>query len=126
MLTRMKVAGILMLIMLTACSTEKIDRFSEVQNGMTSAEVREILGSPSSTYSREVDERGRVVRVERWQYGDTPGTLATGALFSEHPSNRVWAVYFDVDGKVMDVAEPNWTEEPPSSPVPSTIPPRNQ
>ena len=114
------------LVFLSACATSKIDRFSEVHEGMSQEEVRAILGNPSSTYTREVDERGRVVRLSRWQYGDSPGTLATGVLFSEHPSERVWAVYFDEDGKVLDVAEPNWETEPREPVVPSTIPPRNQ
>lgn len=126
MLIHMKIVISLLLLMATACSTEKIDRFAEIHKGMTQEEVRSILGSPSSTFSREVDERGRIVRIQRWQYGDTPGTFATGALFSEHPSHRVWAIYFDAEGKVQDVEEPKWTQEPPPRAVPSTIPPRTQ
>ena len=114
------------LVVVSACSTGKIDRFSEVHEGMSREEVRAILGNPSSTFTREVDERGRVVRLDRWQYGDTPGTFATGALFSEHPSNRVWAVYFDENGKVLDVVEPEWNPETSEPVVPSTIPPRTQ
>ena len=115
-----------LMVIASACSTGKIDRFSEVHEGMSRDEVRGILGTPSSTFSREVDEHGRVVRLDRWQYGDTPGTFATGALFSDHPSNRVWAIYFDEQGKVIDVVEPEWNPETRESLVPSTIPARDQ
>jgi outer membrane protein assembly factor BamE (lipoprotein component of BamABCDE complex) len=125
-MTRFLYLCLFSLMLLPACATDKIDRFSEVHEGMSQDEVRAILGNPSSTYTREVDERGRVVRLSRWQYGDSPGTLATGALFSEHPSERVWAVYFGEDEKVLDVAEPNWETETREPVVPSTIPPRNQ
>ena len=113
-------------LLLASCSMDKIDQFDAVQVGMTHTEVRETLGAPSSTFSREVDESGRVVRLERWQYGDTPGTIATGALFSEHPSRRVWVVYFDMEGRVMKVVEPDWSEEPSPNLAPNPIPPRNR
>lgn len=113
-------------LLLGSCSTGRIDRFSEVKEGMSKEQVEAILGVPSSRFEREVDDQGRIFRLERWQYGDTPGTLATGALFSEHPSNRVWAVYFDDEGKVLDVAEPDWTPEQQEPVIPSAIPPRNR
>ena len=113
-------------LLLVSCSIDKIDQFDAVEVGMTHAEVRETLGAPSSMFSREVDDRGRVVRMERWQYGDTPSTLATGAVFSEHPSSRVWVVYFDDRGRVLEVAEPDWSYEPSPNIAPNPIPPRNQ
>lgn len=117
---------LLLFVLVPACATERIDLFDEVHAGMSKEEVRAILGKPSSTYTREIDELGRVVRVERWQYGDTPGSLATGALFSEHPSNRVWAVFFDENHEVLEVMEPDWTPKPRDLVVPSTIPSRNR
>ena len=115
----------LLLLTLTSCvSVDKV-RFESVEIGMSKDQVREILGPPSSTYQRETDASGRMLRLERWQYGDTLSTLATGAVFSRHPDRHVWVVYFDADDQVLDVSEPDWSPEPPST-VPSAIPPRNQ
>ena len=115
----------LLLLTLTSCvSVDKV-RFESVEIGMSKGQVREILGEPSSTYQRETDASGRMLRLERWQYGDTLSTLATGAVFSRHPDRHVWVVYFDADDQVLDVSEPDWSPEPPST-VPSAIPPRNQ
>ncbi len=113
-------------LLLGACSTGKIDRFDSISVGMTQQEVRGVLGAPSSTFSREVNATGTVLRLERWQYGDTPGTFATGVFFSEHPSSRVWAVCFDEDGKVVEIVEPDWSETPSPNLAPNPIPPRNQ
>ena len=115
----------LLLLTLTSCvSVDKV-RFESVEIGMSKGQVREILGEPSSTYQREADASGRVLRLERWQYGDTLSSLATGAVFSRHPDRHVWVVYFDADDQVLDVSEPDWSPDPPST-VPSAIPPRNQ
>jgi hypothetical protein len=115
----------LLLLALASCvSVDKV-RFESVEIGMSKDQVREILGQPSSTYQRETDASGRMLRLERWQYGDTLSTLATGAVFSRHPDRHVWVVYFDADDQVLDVSEPDWSPEPPST-VPSAIPPRNQ
>lgn len=115
----------LLLLTLTSCvSVDKV-RFESVEIGMSKGQVREILGEPSSTYQRESDASGRVLRLERWQYGDTLSSLATGAVFSRHPDRHVWVVYFDADDQVLDVSEPDWSPDPPST-VPSAIPPRNQ
>jgi len=124
-MTRLPSLIVLASLILSACASSKLNRFSDVQTGMTKEEVRSVLGAPSSTFTREVDDRGRVVRLERWQYGDTPGTFMTGALFSEYPSNRVWAIYFDEAGVVLDVAEPQWETDRPEPLVPSPIPPRD-
>ena len=115
----------LLLLALASCVSVDQVRFESVEIGMSKDQVREILGQPSSTYQRETDASGRMLRLERWQYGDTLSTLATGAVFSRHPDRHVWVVYFDADDQVLDVSEPDWSPEPPST-VPSAIPPRNQ
>jgi hypothetical protein len=82
----------LLLLALASCvSVDKV-RFESVEIGMSKDQVREILGQPSSTYQRETDASGRMLRLERWQYGDTLSTLATGAVFSRHPDRHVWVV----------------------------------
>ena len=47
-----------------------------------------------------------IVRFERWQYGDTASTLATGMVFSDLPSDDVWAVFFDEQGQVIKAQSP--------------------
>ena len=115
----------LLVLTLGSCVSVDKGRFDAVEIGMSKDQVRETLGQPSSTYQRQSDASGRVLRLERWQYGDTLSTLATGAVFSRHPDRHVWVVYFDVNDQVSNVSEPDWTPDPPSS-VPSAIPPRNQ
>jgi hypothetical protein len=77
-----------------------------VEPGMDQAQVLEILGEPSSTYDRQIGADGVLVRFERWQYGDTPSTLATGMVFSDLPSDEVWAVFFDENGTVIKAQAP--------------------
>lgn len=113
-------------LMIGGCATDRIGGFEHVREGMTRDEVRALLGAPSSTFEREVDDDGVVIRLERWQYGDTPGTFVTGALWSEHPPDRVWAVFFDEAGCVSRVVEPDWNQAPPPSLVPEAIPPRSR
>ena len=115
-----------LLASLSACSTGSIDRFDQVEIGMSHEEVMEIIGAPSSTYTRKVDESGRVIRLERWQYGDVLSTLATSAVYSEHPPDRVWSVSFDEQGQVVQRHEPDWSYQHNSSAVPSGIPSRSR
>lgn len=103
-----------------------MDRFDQVRSGMSRDQVHELLGDPSSRYQREVDASGEVLRLERWQYGDSLSTLATGAVFSDLPDRRVWAVMFDDEGLVLMTQEPDWSEEPSPLSPPSVIPSPNQ
>lgn len=77
---------------------------------MSREQVREILGTPSSTYGREVNSEGTLVRIERWQYGDNLSTFTTGVFFSDMPSEHVWSVCFDEEGRVLRVQEPQRIE----------------
>ena len=77
--------------------------FENIETGQTRSQVREILGRPSSTYTRVTEDDGTVIRLERWQYGDSMSTLATGLVFSDFPSDSVWSVFFDEDGRVVRV-----------------------
>ncbi|MBB48060.1 MAG: hypothetical protein CMJ33_05870 [Phycisphaerae bacterium] len=100
-------SGILLLLNpLCGCRTLDTPGFERVQIGMDQSQVREILGEPSSTYDRQIGTDGVLVRFERWQYGDTPSTLATGMVFSDLPSDEVWAVFFDEDGVVIKLQSP--------------------
>ncbi len=117
--------GLLLLGLLASCSTGHIDHFNEIEVGMSRAEVRGIIGNPSSTYERESETDGRLLRLERWQYGDNLSSLATGAVFSQFPDPHVWVVYFDASGLVIEVGTPDWSHEAPSLPT-DMIPPRSQ
>ncbi|MEE2682270.1 MAG: outer membrane protein assembly factor BamE [Planctomycetota bacterium] len=88
------------------CQSQSRPGFETVEPGMSRQQVRDILGTPSSTYEREVDSQGAVLRVERWQYGDNLSTLATGILYSDLPSDSVWVVFFDEQGRVTAVQVP--------------------
>lgn len=88
------------------CQQQSRPGFDRIEAGMSSDEVRSILGAPSSTYRRELDEQGRLLRPERWQYGDTLSSFTTGLVFSDLPDDSVWVVVFDEDGTVLQVREP--------------------
>ena len=113
-------------LLVAACAGGRMDRFDQVRSGMSRDQVHELLGNPSSRSQREVDASGKVLRLERWQYGDSLSTLATGAVFSDLPDRRVWAVMFDDDGLVLMTQEPDWSEEPSPLSPPSVIPSPNQ
>lgn len=67
-----------------------------------------MLGEPTTTFYNTAESRAEVGGhyQERWQYGDTISTRATGAFFPEIAPNRVWVVFFDTDGRVTEFREP--------------------
>ncbi|MEY5033130.1 MAG: hypothetical protein RL354_2161 [Planctomycetota bacterium] len=96
--------------LLAACASQRVvDRFGEIQTGMTREEVIAILGEPSSrwTLSVKVD----AVDGERLQWGDGLSSLASGAVYHGKP-DRAYCVDFDRTGKVVDKAAPVWLEQP--------------
>lgn len=96
--------------LLVACASQRVvDRFGEIQTGMTREEVIAILGEPSSRWmlSDEVD----AVDGERMQWGDGLSSLASGAVYHGKP-DRAYCVDFDRAGKVVDKAAPVWLEQP--------------
>lgn len=100
--------GLMLLLLnpMSGCRTLSTPGFDQIEPGMDQNQVREILGTPSSTYDRKIGTDGVLVRFERWQYGDTPSTLATGMVFSDLPSDEVWAVFFDEKGMVIKAQSP--------------------
>ena len=98
-------------LILSGCQVPSDEKFSQLHTGMTEAEVVTLLGEPSS---RQVAARGRdgTVNVPAcWQYGDNLSTFASGAMFKDQPaSERVWAVYFDAEGRVSRWQRPSWDE----------------
>ena len=95
------------------CQKQSQPGFGQVETGMTREQVRTILGAPSSSYDREVDSRGSLLRLERWQYGDNLSTFTTGVFFSDLPSDSVWVVFFDDEGRVVGTQEPDRSALPP-------------
>ena len=75
---------------------------------MTADEVRGLLGEPSVVVPGETGEGGARITGPRWQYGDNLSTIATAATFPRTVPDRVWVVWFDVDGRVMSRREPLW------------------
>ena len=92
---------------LHGCQKQAQPGFELVEQGMTREQVRTILGAPSSTYDRESDSQGALLRLERWQYGDNLSTFTTGVFFSDLPSDSVWVVFFDEEGRVAGTREPD-------------------
>ena len=81
------------ILALLSCSNQHVQEFHQVHQGMSKAEVRELLGTPSSTFAAY--QEGGIPIPERWQYGDTLSTMATGAVFPDLAPDNVWVVYFD-------------------------------
>jgi hypothetical protein len=82
-----------------ACSSKWRELESKISAGMSEAEVLELLGEPSSKVKVPVwgEQAGHV----RWQWNDNLSTLATGALFPDAVPDRVLAVSFDAEGRVV-------------------------
>ncbi|MEC7351570.1 MAG: outer membrane protein assembly factor BamE, partial [Planctomycetota bacterium] len=85
------------------CRSVSQPGFDAVRPGQTRAEVRELMGRPSSTFERVTAADGSIIRLERWQYGDNASSMATGLVYPDLPSESVWAVFFDEDGRVVRV-----------------------
>jgi outer membrane protein assembly factor BamE (lipoprotein component of BamABCDE complex) len=102
----MKIAGAVLSVLssLAACTSAWRDHGSLVEPGMSEAEVVELLGEPSSKV--DVPAWGNRPAVARWQWNDNLSTLATGAMFPDTVPDRVLAVVFDADGRVVEVVEP--------------------
>ncbi|MDZ4829323.1 MAG: outer membrane protein assembly factor BamE [Phycisphaerae bacterium] len=86
------------------CAAQASENFYALRDGMSKEAVRELLGAPSSTWPGDEG-------TERWQYGDSLSSLATSGVFRDADTARVWAVWFDVDGKVTAFAEPDWKRQ---------------
>lgn len=96
----------------SGCATQCQENFGAVREGMSKAEVETLLGAPSSRWPGDgPGEEGR----ERWQYGDNLSSLATGGLFREPDTSRVYAVWFDEKGNVVSFSQPDWVNERESS-----------
>lgn len=97
-------------LLLAACASQRVvDRFGEIQTGMTRDEVVAILGEPSSHWFLDHDSDG--LDGERLQWGDGLSSLASSAVYRGKP-DRAYCVDFDRAGKVVDKAAPTWVEQP--------------
>ena len=97
-------------LFLAACASQRVvDRFGEVQPGMTRDEVVALLGEPSSRWP--LDQRSDGMTGERLQWGDGLSSLASSAVYKGQP-DRAYCVDFDGSGRVVSKAAPVWVEEP--------------
>ena len=132
--TSILLAGLSCVLLLASCQPQARPGFNEVETGMSREQVRALLGPPSSTFQRQTDEQGRLLRSERWQYGDNLSTVATGILYSDLPDVSVYAIFFDEEGRVVLIQEPLPIDESSSSdplhrfqdPVDPAIPSRSR
>lgn len=109
-------------------------RFDAIRSGWTEADVRKSIGEPTVIVPGEIDEDGVTIDGPRWQYGDTLSTMTTAATFPRTIPDRVWVVWFDVDGLVRRTRRPVTVLEDgeseaaaPDTPLfPPVMPPRNR
>lgn len=91
-------------LVLGACSARWQENQDRVRVGMTQAEVEELLGPPSSRVN--VPEFAGSPAYVRWQWNDNLSTLATGAMYPDTVPDRVLAVRFDAEGRVVEWHSP--------------------
>jgi outer membrane protein assembly factor BamE (lipoprotein component of BamABCDE complex) len=101
---------LLSFLALLSCSNQHVQEFHQVHQGMSRSEVRELLGTPSSTFA--ANQEGGIPLPERWQYGDSLSTMATSAMFPDHAPGGVWVVYFDGNGRVSNIRKPQDDQQP--------------
>lgn len=94
------------LLLLAACESQHETNWGNLKQGMSKDEVSQLLGEPSSRVDARRQGNDIVVAFDRWQYGDNLSTLATGVVFPGEAPDRVWAVYFDEEGRVIDFRPP--------------------
>lgn len=100
-------------LLLASCNRPTVERFATIVPGMTRDEVQAILGKPSSTQQLPESIAGQAGYVERWHYGDNLSSLATNAVSPDVADDRVFAVFFDAEGRVVRTREPapiEWRE----------------
>lgn len=98
-----------LVVLLASCASGRVvDRFPQVQPGMTRDEVVALLGEPSSRWTLDTVRDG--VAGERLQWGDGASSLASSALFRGEP-DRAYSVVFDAEGRVLRATPPAWVEE---------------
>jgi outer membrane protein assembly factor BamE (lipoprotein component of BamABCDE complex) len=95
--------------LIAGCAMQCQEQFGSLREGMTKAEVEELLGKPSSRWP---GERPGEEGTERWQYGDNLSSLATSGVFREPDTNRVFVVWFTADGTVSSYSRPEWASNP--------------
>jgi len=88
--------------------------WDRLRTGMSRPDVEALLGHPSSSVilrSHQPAAAGSPPGApvgERWQYGDTLSSLATGAIFPDQADERAWCVFFGADGTVTGFRPPSW------------------
>ncbi len=118
---------------LAGCDSPQYEqRWERLHTGMTQGEVEALLGKPSSVHvpkkrSEGAEDASGPARGERWQYGDTLSSLATGAMFPDEADERAWIVFFGQDGKVTGYRAAGWTtgrraRDPQDTPTTERLP----
>lgn len=104
----MRLASVAAFLVLASCASERVvERFPQVQPGMSREEVVALLGEPSSRWELNVTRDG--FAGERLQWGDGASSLASSALFRGEP-DRAYSVVFDAEGRVLRATPPQWEE----------------
>jgi len=101
-------------MLLAACAAPPEGAFEEVRPGMTRAQVVELLGEPSSRMVVPKEEIAMHGYAERYAYGDSIGSFATQLVFRDQIDSRVWTIFFDADGVVVDTRPPEPEEFQPA------------
>jgi hypothetical protein len=123
-----------LVLVVAGCSMPRESRFDAIRSGWTEADVRKSIGEPTVIVPGEIDEDGVTIDGPRWQYGDTLSTMTTAATFPRTIPDRVWVIWFDVDGLVRRTRAPitgiqdgDTDAVAPDTPLfPPVMPPRNR
>jgi hypothetical protein len=111
---RVVVAACAAVVALAGCATTAYEvNWNRLRTGMSRDDVQGLLGQPSSRHLPKPNEDGTPPapgRGERWQYGDTLSSFATGAVFPEEADERSRRVFFGDDGTVSGFRAPEWAE----------------
>lgn len=95
--------------LLWGCRSPESANFDTIEPGMSTGDVIDRLGQPSSRMNAPEDG-ANTAWASRWHWGDTLGTLATHATMPDQPPPaNVWTVWFDSDGAVLAATPPSRT-----------------
>jgi hypothetical protein len=115
-----------LLFTIVGCASPGATSYQHITNGMSEAQVQEVLGPPSSKLKQSPAGADQTW-TERWHWSDNLGTLASSvAIPDQPPAPQLGTVWFDSSGLVVRFQTPRpRSAEPLDTPwLPPAIPAR--